>query len=52
MDQERKAIMLKVPAELDLEIEKISEGKYRSKQEFIMEAIRNKIHEATKKAPA
>ena len=52
MEQETKAIMLKVPVELDLEIEKISEGKYRSKQEFIMEAIRNRIHEIAKEASA
>jgi len=43
MDEERKVILLKVPVEMDEEIIRLIKGKYRSRQEFIMEALREKI---------
>ncbi|MGC9123999.1 MAG: hypothetical protein ACP5IB_08050 [Thermoplasmata archaeon] len=43
MPQNTKAILIKVPIELEEEIEKITRGRYRSKQEFILECVRDKL---------
>jgi Arc/MetJ-type ribon-helix-helix transcriptional regulator len=43
MTEEVRAVMLKVPRELDAEIESISKKRYRSKQEFILECVREKL---------
>ena len=49
MSSETKAIMLKVPIELDKEITEISKTMYRSKQEFILECVREKLIDKNKK---
>jgi len=49
MTETIRSIMLKVPQELDSEIENASRGRYRSKQEFILECIRKEL-QATEKA--
>jgi Arc/MetJ-type ribon-helix-helix transcriptional regulator len=36
-------LTLVVPLELEKEIEKVTKGKYRSKQEFILECVREKL---------
>jgi metal-responsive CopG/Arc/MetJ family transcriptional regulator len=43
--KETKQILLKIPAELERKIGEASErGNYRSRQEFILTAIRNSIN--------
>ena len=36
-------LTLAIPPELDEEIEKTTRGRYRSKQEFILECVREKL---------
>jgi Arc/MetJ-type ribon-helix-helix transcriptional regulator len=36
-------LTLVIPLELEEEIEKITKGRYRSKQEFILECVRDKL---------
>jgi len=45
MKEITRAILLKVPIELDNEIIQYTKGKYRSRQEFILECIRQKLKE-------
>ncbi len=45
MTGEVRAVMLKIPKELDKEIEVVSKGRYRSKQEFILECVRKELKE-------
>ncbi|MFP3257451.1 MAG: hypothetical protein RXO36_06610 [Candidatus Nanopusillus acidilobi] len=45
MKEITRAILLKVPIELDNEIIQYTKGKYRSRQEFILECIREKLKE-------
>ena len=45
-------IGLKIPEEMGEEIEKIIKGKYRSRQEFIMEALREKLTKLEQAATA
>jgi len=49
MDVETKAILLKVPKEIDDEIVKIVKKRYRSRQEFILECIREKLDRLERK---
>ena len=36
-------VIVTIPQELDEEIEKTTRGRYRSKQEFILECVREKL---------
>ena len=36
-------VIISIPQELDEEIEKTTRGRYRSKQEFILECVREKL---------
>jgi Arc/MetJ-type ribon-helix-helix transcriptional regulator len=53
MVEERKVILLKVPPELDEEIIRLMNGYYRSRQEYILEAVREKLkHDAEERETA
>jgi len=43
MERKSLKLTLAVPRELDEKIEKITRGRYRSKQEFILECVREKL---------
>jgi len=49
MGVETKAILLKVPEEIDDEIVKIVKKRYRSRQEFILECVREKLDRLERK---
>jgi len=42
-------LTLAIPPELDEEIEKTTRGRYRSKQEFILECVREKLDRLERK---
>jgi Arc/MetJ-type ribon-helix-helix transcriptional regulator len=43
MSVEKRIIFLRVPKEFDDEIRKIVQKRYRSRQEFILECVREKL---------
>ena len=43
MVQKSIKLTVAIPAELEGQIEKITQGKYRSRQEFVLECIREKL---------
>ena len=45
-------LTLAIPIELEEEIEKLTKGRYRSKQEFILECVREKLIDKNKKQEA
>ena len=42
-------VIVAIPQELDEEIEKTTRGRYRSKQEFILECVREKLDRLERK---
>ena len=42
-------VIVTIPPELDEEIEKTTRGRYRSKQEFILECVREKLDRLERK---
>ena len=43
MERTSPKLTLAIPPELEEEIEKTTRGRYRSKQEFILECVREKL---------